>query len=201
MSGPRETTFAEALDTLRSAAFMQGEVAALDDDHTSAKARERADRAYETALTLHAHEVERAKNDPPWTFGGDGTTTFSALVDALIEASSYANLCHVLAPNNEDPGRELAAARHQVFVALDEAIRAADADGYARAMGEVDAACELLADGAWNRSVSVSGGDGRWMAGSSKTRATDDLYRTFPVDAIFAAANSLAGHKKPEARP
>lgn len=135
MTGPRPTTFVESLDTLRSAAFVHGEAAAKGNDRACAKARKLADRAHGMALDLYAHEADHAKNAPPWVFGGDGTTTLAALVDRLIEASSYANLVHVIAPNDEGGPRELAAARQAIFTAFDVAVRTADADGYARAMG------------------------------------------------------------------
>lgn len=121
MTDSPSTIFAEVLDALRSAAFVQGEAAAKGDGRKYDRARKLADRTHEMVIALHAHEVEREKGAPPLVFGGDGTMTFAALVDRLIEASSYANMAHVIDPNNESGPRELAAARQAVLVAFGEA--------------------------------------------------------------------------------
>lgn len=122
-------------------------------------------------------------------------TTFAALVDKLIEASSYANLVHVIAPNDEGGPRELAAARQAIFTAFDVAVRTADADGYARAMGEVDEACVSLYDydgGGRRVMIGKTSFDPpwRWRVWPEAKPATPAALT--PAAAILAAAAAIA---------
>lgn len=102
---------------------------------------------------------------------------------------------------HDDPAVEDAAVA--VFVAHRAAVQTAYAAGRADAFAEVTAAIEALALGAWNGSMSVSGigerATARWSAGSSKTKATDDLVRVTPIAAIMAAAATVQG--RAEAAP
>ncbi len=65
---------------------------------------------------------------------------FAAAVDALAEVASYANLAHVIAPNDDRAPSEWAAARANVL----RLYAAAEARGRAAALAEVDAACDEL---------------------------------------------------------
>lgn len=139
-------------------------------------------------------------------------TTFAALVDKLIEASSYANLVHVIAPNDEGGPRELAAARQAIFTAFDVAVRTADADGYARATAEVNAACERLHDhngGSIELHRCWMAGRGRdedgWYAVGQPPNPRGVFPRDTPTDAIRAAADNMptatASATGPDVRP
>lgn len=127
-----------------------------------------------------------AYHDAAYAHGASGAD-FGDVVDACSAARAAVLHLHAAAVNAAEQG-----AWH---AGLDAGREQGYAKGYAAALAEVTGAITSLAVGAWNGSVSVSchgtPPELRWSAGSSKTRATDDLVRMTPIAAILAAAAAL----------